>query len=865
MKHLRLLLPIFAMIAVPTILAFGQDQQKTAGMKGLVDAFPIEQNSMAIHKLAQPYTPFDKLGRKFAVLGYENGTFEAWAYPLKLFRNFQFSFFLQNSTRPITATDIVRFVNIAPEATTITYVYQSFTVKATFITPVREPGSMILLSVNSVVPLKIVCGFLPVLQPMWPAALGGQYAYWDGNLKAYIISEASGSNFGIVGSPAATGISYTPAHMLSDYPNQFTINIKDPASVRNKYVPIYMAGGAGKWKSVEAVYDSLKANPQKYYLQCVKHYADLEQNTLHLTTPVKKINSAFKWAKIAYDNLVVNNPNLGKGMVAGLAMSGTSERPGFGWFFGGDAYINSFSIDSYGAFHTVRDALGFSEKWQRADGKMAHELSQSAKKYVHWFKDYGYAYEHGDTTPFFIDAVYAYYMQSGDLQFVKDSWNTITKAYNWCLTTDQNHDGLMDNSVAGLGALEFGSLIGIESDVYISAVWVRAAYAMKQLAKAVGDKEYQEKAAANYKKADKTYEEKFWNPQKGYYSYAFNAKGQQVNVLTPWMSVGLAWNIGTPKHSDEALEQLASSELTTDWGVRTMSDKSKYYDPLNYNYGTVWPFITSWVAAADYQHRYGIQGYEMLLACVRHAFDNEPGDVTEVFSGASNIWLGEAVSHQGFSTAGTVLPLVTGLYGLQGDEPSRTVTFAPQFPADWHNASASNYKVGDASFAFDYHKSGDRVEITIRGKKADGYKVNVSPVFAPGTKIENVTVDGSSVHYQTKTYPEGVEPIAMGTLRRGDMKVEIKYKPTVEVLPPVIHTQTGNSSTGLRLISAVLNGKAIHVSVEGIAGKTYHLPLVNSDLVRHVEGGTLAGNQVKFTIPSEGSGYQKYELVMDTK
>ena len=45
----------------------------------------------------------------------------------------------------------------------------------------------------------------------------------------------------------------------------------------------------------------------------------------------------------------------------------------------------------------------FTQKWQRKDGKMAHELSQAAG-YLRWFKDYPYGYIHGDTTPYYIVA-----------------------------------------------------------------------------------------------------------------------------------------------------------------------------------------------------------------------------------------------------------------------------------------------------------------------------------------------------------------------------------------------------------------------------------------------------------------------------
>ena len=87
---------------------------------GLIPRFPFDPSPIGLHRLAQPGTYFDKVGRKFAVLGAESGSFEAWAYPLKLLRNFELSFLIGASTQPIPAKDIVRFVDVTPEATTLT-------------------------------------------------------------------------------------------------------------------------------------------------------------------------------------------------------------------------------------------------------------------------------------------------------------------------------------------------------------------------------------------------------------------------------------------------------------------------------------------------------------------------------------------------------------------------------------------------------------------------------------------------------------------------------------------------------------------------------------------------------------------------
>jgi hypothetical protein len=226
-------------------------------LSGTVDGFVIGTGDLALRRHAQPQTPFDKVGRRFALLGFEGGGFEAWAYPLKLLRNFQFSFLLGTSTVPIEGRDIVRFVSVEPAVTTLTFTYQSFTVKAHYVAPVDEPGAAILLDVDSTEPLTIVCSFIPVLQPMWPAGLGGQYAYWDDTLKAYLISEPTRKNHGYLGSPAARGISYTPAHMLSDVPNQFKIEIADPKSVAGRFIPIVVAGGKGTREDVKKAYQAI--------------------------------------------------------------------------------------------------------------------------------------------------------------------------------------------------------------------------------------------------------------------------------------------------------------------------------------------------------------------------------------------------------------------------------------------------------------------------------------------------------------------------------------------------------------------------------------------------------------------------------
>jgi len=808
--------------------------QEIKPAEGSVPGFRIEPSPIELRRAAQPQTPFDKVGRKFALLGYESGAFEAWAYPLKLIRNFELSFLLGTSTVPIQGRDIVRFVSVQPAVTTLTYTYQSFTVKAHYIAPIDEPGAVILLDIDSTEPLTVVCSFIPVLQPMWPAGLGGQYAYWDDGLKAYLVSEPTRKNHGYLGSPAARGISYTPAHMLSDVPNQFKVEIDDPRSVVGRFIPVVVAGGKGVRDDIKKVYQDMAAAPEKRYRRAVDYYEELRRSTLGIRTPARWLDLAFEWAKVALDGLIVDNPDLGRGLVAGLGPSGTGGRPGFGWFFGTDAYLNSLSFNSFGNTTASRDGLAFTQKWQRKDGKMAHELSQAAG-YLRWWEDYPYGYIHGDTSPYYIVAMEDYVRRTGDLEFLKASWPSILRAYEWSLATDGDGDGLMDNGKAGLGALEFGSLTDIQTDIYLGAVCVRANMAMKALAAAMGDKAAAKKAGDSAGRSARAWKEKFWDEANGQYSYAFNKDGRLVAELTPWSAVGLAWGLGDFERGLATLARMNRADVTTDWGVRMLSNKSPLFEPLNYNYGACWPFLSGWVAAALFDFDYLPQGYQVLMANARHTFDNSLGTVMELFSGAQNTWPQEGVAHQGFSSTGVVLPLVRGLLGLDDNALEKKIFFRPGFPADWPAVSITNGKVGEARFSLDFAREKDRVTLRIKSEKAEGYEFVFMPAFGLGTKILQATRNGSPLVTTADERPaaQAVRPRLEFPLS-GDDTVELTFSPAPEIVPPDTPTMTGDHSRGLRLVRSTLSGHDLQLSLEGLWGETYALEVLNGERVDSV-------------------------------
>ncbi|HCV44258.1 MAG TPA: hypothetical protein DGH68_12290, partial [Bacteroidetes bacterium] len=809
----------------------------TPGYSQTVPSFPLHPNDLELTRLAQPFQYFDKIGKRAGIMGYEGGTFEAWVWPWKPLRNFELSFLLGTSTQPILAKDIVRTISVTPEATVLTYTYESFTVKEIIVVPRDEPGVILLLDVYSTTLLTIVAGFLPVMQPMWPAGIGGQYSYWDDDVHAYIISEGQWRALFLCGSPLAQQMAAPPAHMFADNPLQFKIDVK-PGDTASKFVPIVIAGGSKtKMDSVKATFNRLWRNAESYYNENHNYYRNLRNSTMQVITANKEFNLAYEWGKVALDNLMITNPTLGTGMVAGFGLSGGGARPGFAWFFGGDAFINSLAMNGYGDYAKVRDALAFTQKWQRQEnfpirkknpndppkdvGKMAHELSQS-DGLCDWWNDYHYGYNHADTTPWYLVAMGDYVRASGDVEFLRKSWTSVKQAYEWCLSKDSDGDGLMDLKGAGLGALEFGKLVGIYADVYTCGVWVQGIKEMIRMAELVGDTQMKKQAEEQLKKAQPVLEKKFWLDKQGFYSYGATEKGEQVAEKTPWSGVAMMFGLFDTLRTRTSIEAFNGADLCTDWGVRTLARSSTLFEPTNYNYGATWPFISSFFNTAQFKYGYSLAGYGVLQSVIRHAFDNALGVVPEVFSGELNQKLGEAYHHQGFSTTGYMLPFVRGLIGLETDATTNRVTLSPSFPPDWKLVDVKNVRLGEGVFNFKITQTDSSISVQPYSSDTKRFSLVFEPRRVSDDGPKEVILNGKSVAPSEAPRRE--------ILIEAGAELRYIYAKRPSILPQANPISPGATNSSLKIISFRKESESkLVLQVEGVRG-TYSLKLVNPDL-----------------------------------
>jgi hypothetical protein len=823
----------------------------------------IKCQALHLSRTVQPQRYFDSVGQKSAILGKEDGKLEIWIYPYKVLHNFELHFLIENENEIVEGRDAVHKIDVYPHQTILRYVHSSFKVEEIFFSPLRESGVVVLLSVEAIKPLSVVASFTPDLKPMWPAGLGGQYSYWDREKKYFVVSEGSRKNVALIGSPAGEQCSSGPAHALPEGDMKIKIDLK-PEDSKRTFFPIFIAASHDGRKGADKVYSRLGKDFKDLYLEKFRYYEKLAKDYFYVQTPDERLDQAFQWAKVAVDKALVCNPQLGCGLVAGYGLSGRSERPGFAWFFGGDTFFNSWAINSYGSFDMTRQGLAFIRKNQRQDGKIMHELSQGAA-FIPWFEKYPYGFYHAETTPYYIVSFYDYLEWSGDRKFIEESWPSLKKAYQYVLSADKDGDGLMDNTVAGLAALELGAFLkDTKTDIYLAALSVEAHRIFSELAGLMEEKDLSRKASKAFEKALEALRKKFWVQVEKKYAHALTVKDKQLAETTVWPSIPLFFKQLPPRRADYVLDVFASSEMSTDWGVRSLSPKSSYYDPLNYNYGTVWPFLTGYACLSEYNYGRSFAGFSHLMNLAYNTFIDALGFCPELLSGEFFSPVEESVPHQIFSSSPVITGLVRGLLGLRGNALRKEIEFRPSLPGDWDKVKVRNFRVGKDIFHFSVQRAENKHIFQIEPESHVPYVLHFSPSLGYGTQVRSVKVNGEEMDFRTER--EKGEVRCLFNLEIKDKTpVEITTEKSIFIYLPAKFPQIGDRTAGLKIIRTQYKDNQLSILVEGLGGKEYNLILITPRSLVWVVGaeaekGENLEKKIKIHFKNEREGYSRKEV-----
>jgi glycogen debranching enzyme len=769
------------------------------------------------------------------MFGNEAGTFEAWVYPLKILRDFHLVFHIDG--RALPAESLARTVSVQPESCSVLYVGDTFQVRETFFVPVHKPGVVILIEVETAQTLEVEAVFHRDFQLEWPAALGGTYLNWDENLHAFAMGEEQKKFAALVGSPTAarSGEEYATNYGSSPQ-NSFLLG----STAKGKDIKVVViAASVNGAKEAEDSYRRLSSTYPELRQTSSDYYEQYLNETVNLTLPDAQLQQAYDWARVSMIQGMVNNPYLGTGLIAGYRTSGETARPGFAWFFGRDALWTSFALNAEGDFADTRTALNFLSRYQRADGKVPHEISQSAT-FIPWFSDYPYPYASADATPLYIVAMNDYVRESGDVSFAREKWENLWKAYEFLKST-YGAQGLPQNFGFGHGWVEGGPLLPVQTELYQSALGTEALHALSNLAHLTGKDDLSQKLAHEFTRQKQLIDQAFWSAEKKLYAYALDRDGQRMDVASVLAAVPLWFDLLDEDHVQLMIDQLADADHQTDWGMRIISSQNPVYDPGGYHYGSVWPLFTGWAAVGEYRYHRALPAYSNLRSNSQLALDGALGHVTEVLSGDYYQPLSTSSPHQIWSAAMVVSPLLRGLLGLESDATSHQLRFTPHVPAGWKSFEVHNIRVADSTLDLKYYRTGDGITLEMQRAGSGDCAMEFSPAFSPRAEVAGVEINGRPVSVRVKRNREDQHVLVRFPVYTGPSTLHIRLRNDFGFnlssdLPPL-----GEHSQGLRVLSESWGTKneSLTVNVSGIPSKQYDLALWNSGQIASVKGGKL--------------------------
>ena len=727
-----------------SLMASSQSNGQSDDRPPVLAKFPFENSvSLKIVREAVPSKPFTVVGPRGAILGRQDGSFEAWIFPWKIFANLRISAEMQDYPVPIDVNEQAAVVEVRPDHTTITFSHANFTLREVLFAPHNAPdgaGALAFFQIEALRPLTLTFQFVPEMKPMWPApsddhpspewvkaAGGGFYALHLNFPNHAAAIEIPG---------AEPGIMNPYQERPKTYPLQFVLHF-DPAHDADKFFPLLLAtadtAAGSQTDALAARLADLLRSFQTLYEQTGTYFRNFLSKNLVIETPDKQFDEAFAWAEISIDQLKVQTTpsHQETALVAGFYGSGDSARPGFGWYFGRDALWTLYAVNSYGDFQLTRDQLAFLLRRQSPEGKIIHEWAQTADL-VNW-KSLPYAFASADATPLLLMAANDYFQISGDVTFVNMHWDSLEKAWEFERSHDSDGDGIYENT-EGSGWVESWPPGMPHQEIYLAALDQQASTAFSNIARATGHAQLADDAQKRAAHIAQQVEKEYFLPDANFYAFSRNADGTLDASPTIYPAVA-AWD-GTfsLSRASEMLSRWASQEFSTDWGTRDLSPAVSFYDPISYHQGSVWPLFTGWVSLSEYRYGRSLAGYAHLMQNADLTWAQDLGAVTELLSGEFFRWFGRSTSHQLWSSAMVVTPTVRGMFGLEWSASEGTLTITPSLPAQWSEAKIAGVPIGQSRVGVELRRNGSALSVRLTG---DGSKAIKLRSRAGGARIEN--------------------------------------------------------------------------------------------------------------------------------
>ncbi len=401
---------------------------------------------------------------------------------------------------------------------------------------------------------------------------------------------------------------------------------------------------------------------------------------------------------------------------------------GVPWFvtlFGRDSIITAAQTLAYDpeiAAQTLRLLAEYQsrrvDEWRDAQpGKIPHELRTGEMAKLGEIPHSPY-YGTIDATPLFLTLVGRHAAWTGDLKLFNELRDNIEMALKWI--DEYGHldeDGFIEYASAsekGLinqgwkdsgdaivnadGSLARPPIALVEAQGYV----YQAKREIAALFRRAGDGGRAERLESEADELRRRFNRDFWLEDKGIYALALQAGREPVTVVSSNPGHALWSGIADGEKARRTMERLMADDVFNGWGVRTLSEKERRYNPIGYHLGTVWPHDNSIIAAGFKRYGFDEAAMRVFTGIVRAAMHFGHYRLPELFAGFHQREFGVPVHypvacHPQAWAAGSVPYLIETSLGLVPEAFERRLRVVrPQLPDFVYWLEVRRLRVGAA-------------------------------------------------------------------------------------------------------------------------------------------------------------------------
>ena len=254
-------------------------------------------------------------------------------------------------------------------------------------------------------------------------------------------------------------------------------------------------------------------------------------------------------------------------------------------------------------------------------------------------------------------------------------------------------------------------------------------YAKRRLAAVygqLGDVERAERLSQDAARLKRSFNERFWMEDEKYFAMALDGAKRQVGPVSSTIGHALWSRIVAEEHIPDVVRRLMAPDMFTGWGIRTLSKDTRFYNPISFYNGSVWPFDTALIANGFKKHGYVQEANRLAWGLVEAAAAHEYARLPEMFCGFTRQAVDRPVSFPmacspDANSAAALFLVLQSMVGIYAQAEENIVyVHNPVLPRWLGEVTLSNLRVGRTTMRLRFRREGGQTSFSVLDKQGPG-------------------------------------------------------------------------------------------------------------------------------------------------